>query len=196
MLPDKAHEGGFGRLLHVLCDICAGVGGLVLIGMALLTVVSVVGRAFFNSPILGDVEVVQLGTAVCVALFLPYTQMRGGNIIVDFFTQNTSARTQRFLDGLGTLFYALVMALVAWRVYVGGMQSMGYEESSMLLGVPIWISYILMVPGLMLCALIGVYHTIWHWFGGRARMEAERLARAPEPAGAVHPAANEPGRPS
>ena len=54
----------------------------------------------------------------------------------------------------------------------------------------------LMVPGLLLCALIGVYHTIWHWFGGRARMEAERLARAPEPAGAVHPAANEPGHPS
>ena len=71
MLPDKAHEGWFGRLLHILCDVCAGVGGLVLVGMALLTVVSVIGRAFFNSPILGDVELVQLGTAVCVALFLP-----------------------------------------------------------------------------------------------------------------------------
>ena len=120
MLPDKAHEGTFGRLLHVLCDVCAGIGGLVLVGMAMLTVVSVIGRAFFNAPILGDVELVQLGTAVCVALFLPYTQMRGGNIIVDVFTQSASPRTQRWLDGLGTFFYTLVMALIAWRVYVGG----------------------------------------------------------------------------
>lgn len=177
MLPDKAHETGFGRLLHGLCDLCAGVGGLVLVGMALLTVVSVIGRAFFSSPILGDVELVQLGTAVCVALFLPYTQMRGGNIIVDFFTQRASARTQRVLDGFGTLFYSVVMALVAWRVCVGGLQSMSYEESSMLLGFPIWIAYLAMVPGLVLCALIGLHHTVWHWFGGRARREAELAAR-------------------
>ncbi len=182
MLPDKAQENGFGRLLHVLCDICAGAGGLVLIGMAVLTVVSVIGRAFFNSPILGDVEVVQLGTAVCVALFLPYTQIRGGNIIVDFFTQNASARSQRFLDGLGSCLYTVVMAVIAWRVCVGGLQSLGYEESSMLLGFPIWVSYLAMVPGLALCALIGLHHTNWHWFGGRERAEAASLARL---AGAV-----------
>lgn len=173
MLPDKAHEGTFGRLLHVLCDVCAGIGGLVLVGMAMLAVVSVIGRAFFNAPILGDVELVQLGTAVCVALFLPYTQMRGGNIIVDVFTQSASPRTQRWLDGLGTFFYTLVMALIAWRVYVGGEQALEYQDSSMLLGFPIWITYMLMVPGLALCALIGAYHTWWHWSGARARFDAE-----------------------
>ena len=182
MLPDKAQENGFGRVLHVLCDICAGAGGLVLIGMAVLTVVSVIGRAFFNSPILGDVELVQLGTAVCVALFLPYTQMRGGNIIVDVFTQNVSPSAQRRLDGLGTFFYMLVMVLIAWRVYAGGEQALEYQDSSMLLGFPIWVSYLAMVPGLALCALIGLHHTNWHWFGGRERAEAASLARL---AGAV-----------
>jgi len=47
-------------------------------------VVSVIGRAFFSHPILGDVELVQLGCAVVVASFLPYTQFRNANIIVDF----------------------------------------------------------------------------------------------------------------
>ena len=60
-----------GRLLHVLCDVCAVIGGAVLIAMAAMTVVSVIGRTFFDSPILGDVELVQLGLAVCVATFLP-----------------------------------------------------------------------------------------------------------------------------
>ena len=163
MLPDKAHEGAFGRLLHILCDICAGVGGLVLVGMAVLTVVSVIGRAFFNSPILGDVELVQLGTAVCVALFLPYTQMRGGNIIVDVFTQNVSPSAQRRLDGLGTFFYMLVMVLIAWRVYAGGVMSQENQEASMLMNLPLWIPYMLMVPGLVLCTLVGLYQAVIYW---------------------------------
>ena len=74
------------------------------------------------------------------------------------------------------------MAVIAWRVCVGGLQSLGYEESSMLLGFPIWVSYLAMVPGLALCALIGLHHTNWHWFGGRERAEAASLARL---AGAV-----------
>ena len=95
-----------GRLLHVLCDVCAVIGGAVLIAMAAMTVVSVIGRTFFDSPILGDVELVQLGLAVCVATFLPYTQFRSANIIVDFFTTRASLRTQSWMDGLGCLLYA------------------------------------------------------------------------------------------
>ena len=57
-----------GRLLHVLCDVCAVIGGAVLIAMAAMTVVSVIGRTFFDSPILGDVELVQLGLAGVAAV--------------------------------------------------------------------------------------------------------------------------------
>ena len=101
-----------GRLLHVLCDVCAVIGGAVLIAMAAMTVVSVIGRTFFDSPILGDVELVQLGLAVCVATFLPYTQFRSANIIVDFFTTRASLRTQSWMDGLGCLLYAGMTALI------------------------------------------------------------------------------------
>ncbi len=48
------------RVLHVCCDICAGTGGLVPVAMAVTTVTSVIGRALFDHPILGDVEPVQL----------------------------------------------------------------------------------------------------------------------------------------
>ena len=72
------------RRLEQCCDASAAVGALVLIAVALMTTVSVVGRAFFSHPILGDVELVQLGCAVVVTSFLPYTQFRRANIIVDF----------------------------------------------------------------------------------------------------------------
>ena len=157
------HERIADRVLRRCCDVCAGVGGLVLSAIAAMTVTSVIGRAFFSHPILGDVELVQLGTAVCIALFLPYTQFRGANIIVDVFTARAPARWKALLDGFGALLYTLVMALICWRVFAGGLAARQAEETSMLMGFPIWIAYMLMVPGLVLSAAVGLHHA-WLWF--------------------------------
>lgn len=148
------------RRLAQLCDACAAIGGLILIAMASMTVVSVVGRAFFSSPILGDVELVQLGCAVVVSCFLPYAQFRRANIIVDFFTTNASAGTQRRMDAMGTLFYTGVMVLVCWRVGAGGIAIHEAQEKSMLMNLPLWVPYLLMLPGLALCVLIGLRQTL------------------------------------
>jgi TRAP-type C4-dicarboxylate transport system permease small subunit len=139
-----------------LCDISAAIGAVVLLSIALMTVTSVIGRAFFMHPILGDVELVQLGSAVVVASFLPYTQYRRANIIVDFFTTGTSERAQNRMDGLGVAIYTVVMALVLWRVAVGGIDIYSAGERSMLMELPLWLPYTLMLPGLALCVLIGL----------------------------------------
>jgi TRAP-type C4-dicarboxylate transport system permease small subunit len=150
---------GLERWLQRLCDVSAAIGGVVLVAIACMTVVSVVGRSAFSHPILGDVELVQLGCAVVVASFLPYTQFRRANIIVDFFTTRAPVRSQRLMDAFGTLLYTLVLALVCWRVAVGGIDIHAARESSMLMNLPLWIPYLLMVPGLALCVLIGIHQT-------------------------------------
>ena len=163
MSQDVTPHNGVDRFLQRLCDISATIGGIVLVAIASVTVVSVVGRAFFSHPILGDVELVQLGCAVVVASFLPYTQFRRGNIIVDFFTTGASEQTQNVLDGVGTLLYTLVMGLVTWRVAVGGIDIHNNQETSMLMALPLWIPYMLMIPGLVLCTLIGLIQTLEHF---------------------------------
>ncbi len=146
-----------------LCDASAAVGALVLLGIAVMTTVSVIGRAFFAHPILGDVELVQLGGAVVVASFLPYTQARRANIIVDFFTSGARERTQRWMDLGGTLLYTGVLALVLWRVAVGGIDIHAAGERSMLMDLPLWLPYLLMLPGLALCVLIGLVQLGREW---------------------------------
>ena len=163
MSQDVTPHNGVDRFLQRLCDISATIGGIVLVAIASVTVVSVVGRAFFSHPILGDVELVQLGCAVVVASFLPYTQFRRGNIIVDFFTTGASEQTQNLLDGVGTLLYTLVMGLVTWRVAVGGIDIHNNQETSMLMALPLWIPYMLMIPGLVLCTVIGLIQTLEHF---------------------------------
>jgi TRAP-type C4-dicarboxylate transport system permease small subunit len=149
--------------LERLCDASAAVGALVLLAMAAMTTVSVIGRAFFAHPILGDVELVQLGGAVVVASFLPYTQVRRANIIVDFFTSSASPRTQQRLDLAGTLLYTAVLLLVLWRVAVGGLDIHAAGERSMLMDLPLWVPYLLMLPGLALCVLIGAVQITRQW---------------------------------
>ena len=162
MSQDLAPRHGADRVLQRLCDASATIGGIVLVAIASVTVVSVIGRAFFSHPILGDVELVQLGCAVVVASFLPYTQFRHANIIVDFFTTGASEKIQSRLDAFGTLLYTLVMGLVAWRVAVGGVDIKANQETSMLMALPLCIPYMLMVPGLVLCTVIGLVQTLQH----------------------------------
>jgi TRAP-type C4-dicarboxylate transport system permease small subunit len=149
--------------LEHLCDASAAVGALVLLAIAAMTTVSVIGRAFFGHPILGDVELVQLGGAVVVASFMPYTQMRRANIIVDFFTSGARERTQRWMDLGGTALYTAVLALVLWRVAVGGIDIHAAGERSMLMDLPLWLPYLLMLPGLSLCVLIGLVQIGREW---------------------------------
>jgi TRAP-type C4-dicarboxylate transport system permease small subunit len=156
------------RVLRWCCDLCAFAGGLVLLGMAGMTLASVVGRAFFARPIPGDVELVQLGTAICIALFLPYTQLGRANIIVDVFTASASPRTRALMDGLGTFLYTAVMALVCWRLAAGGLAALQSHETSMLMGFPIWIAYLLMVPGFALAVAVGFADTLRHWLDDAA----------------------------
>lgn len=146
--------------LALLCDISAAIGALVLLSIALMTTISVVGRAFFMHPILGDVELVQLGGAVVVASFLPYTQYRRANIIVDFFTTGASARAQGWMDAAGVALYTVVLCLVLWRVAVGAVDIHAAQERSMLMDLPLWLPYTLMLPGLALCLLIGVVQLV------------------------------------
>ena len=71
------------------------------------------------------------------------------------------------MDALGVLLYTAVLALVTWRVAVGGIDIYAAGERSMLMDLPLWIPYLLMLPGLALCVLIGLVQCV-RMAGGRA----------------------------
>ena len=162
--PQTGLEGFLGKL----CVISAGFGGIILVALALMTLASVIGRAFFSHPIQGDIELVQLGCAVCVASFLPYTQFQKANIIVDFFTANSSETSKNWMDGLGTLILTVSFALITWRLSLGCITVKENAETSMLMSVPIWIPYALMLPGLALTTIVGATQT-FNYFTSAAK---------------------------
>lgn len=116
-------------------------GGLVLLAVMLMTVISVAMRYTLGSPILGDFELVELGTAVAAFAFLPYAQLTRGNVAVDVFTTRAPLRLQAALTALGSLALVLIAALLLWRMAVGGHDFYRYNEVTTNLGVPRWWAF-------------------------------------------------------
>lgn len=142
------------RFLHRLAWWFAILGGLCASAVVLMTVASIAMRSLLSRPIQGDVELTQLGIALCISLCLPWCQLHGGNIIVDFFTQSAGPRTLRRLDAFGGLLMALMVGLLAWRTAAGALAVGGAGETSMILGLPMWWIYAALAPGLALAGVV------------------------------------------
>ena len=140
-----------GRILGVLASSVAVFGGIVLTFLVLITIVSIIGRAALSQPIPGDFELVEIGCAIAVFAFLPYCQLVNGNVIVDFVTANASPATRSLLDAVGNLCYTVIAALLTWRLSLGGIDLKNYNESTMVLQVPVWWGFI---PGVLCTGLL------------------------------------------
>jgi TRAP-type C4-dicarboxylate transport system permease small subunit len=152
-----------GRTLERLAQALAVLGGLALTGVALMSLYSVVMRNVAGAPIQGDFELAQVGCAVSVAAFLPFTQLRNGNIFVDFFTQKASPGTKAVLDGIGAAIVGAALALLAWRTGVGGWDAWRNQETTMLMGLPIWYGYASMAPSFAVASAAAFYGAWRHW---------------------------------
>jgi TRAP-type C4-dicarboxylate transport system permease small subunit len=150
----------FGRALFVAARVLALAGGLLMISLTLMSLASIFGRAVFAAPVPGDYELIQLGCAVAVATFLPLTQLRGGNVIVDFFTAKSTAAVREWLDTVGAALVGLAGALIAWRMTYGAISLRDANDQTTILGVPTWYAVALMVPSFALLAVSGLY-TAW-----------------------------------
>jgi TRAP-type C4-dicarboxylate transport system permease small subunit len=151
------------RVLEALARAFALAGGALLVALTGMSVASVTGRAVLGTPVPGDFELVQVACGVSIAAFLPYCQLRRGNIIVDFFTVRAGPRVQGALDTFGALAFAAVMALLCWRTWEGMLTVKASREVSMIVGFPIWIGYAAIVPSLLLAALVGLVTAVEAW---------------------------------
>ncbi|MBR9972479.1 TRAP transporter small permease [Magnetospirillum sulfuroxidans] len=154
---DAGPQDRIGAFLFAWARLSAIGGGAVLLGICGVSVYSVVGRWLFDQPILGDVELVQMACAVAISAFLPYCQMKNAHVIVDFFTQSASPRLRRFLDQAAAWLLALASAVIATFSFVGAWEAYRFGETAMILGWPLWWSYVNIGPGFALLSAAAVY---------------------------------------
>jgi len=132
-MAEQAHDDAlpsdpFGRALYRLCTWLAIFGGFLACAMAILVTVSVTGRYLFSAPVPGDYDLVGIIAGCAVFAFLPYCQIRRGNVVVDFFTTGVPARGKALLDAVGSLFYLLIALIFTWRMYYGMLELRNNHE--------------------------------------------------------------------
>lgn len=168
------------RLFMTLARFAAILGGLVLSLLILLTVLSVAGRGLNTfghflldagvltgfaqwmldagvGPVLGDFELVEAGIAFSIFAFLPLAQISGAHATVDLFTSQLSDRANRALTMLWDVVFAVVLVVIAWKLYEGMAGKMRYNETTMLLQFPVWWSFAASLCMAVIAAVISVY---------------------------------------
>lgn len=150
------------RTIERLARALAILGGLVLVVITLLTVVSITGRAFVRlglGPIPGDFELVEAMTAFAVFSFLPWCQLRGAHATVDVFTSFFPDGVNRFINLVTEILMTFVIVLIAWRLWYGMMDKMRYNETTFILQFPVWWGFAAAMVAVAVGVVVSFYMT-------------------------------------
>ncbi len=149
----------------------AMLGGIILCFLIAETIISILGRSlntighlsFFQEslppianlltalgPIPGDFELVEVGVAVAIMLFLPICQLNQGHASVELLTKMMPAIFNKWLAFIWEFLMAFVLIIITWRLFVGASDKLRYGETTFLLQFPVWWGY-------AACAVAGVF---------------------------------------
>lgn len=176
----KSAQARVGRMMEFASRWMAYSGGAILIGIALTTVISIIGRSLMGlglSPVKGDYEIVEMGCAIAVFAFMPWCQLKRGHVTVDIFISRLSDRKQALLGLIGDLFLTGAAFIILWRLWLGfgekfpfgsdamrnalGMGSKPFfPESTYELEIPLWIPFGLCLIGAAFFLIVAMF-TVW-----------------------------------
>ena len=105
--------------------------------MMLLTVVDVCARYFLKSAIVGAQDVTELLLVTVIFLGLSYTSSTGGNVKVELIISMLSQRMQERLVVVTTLFNAIVVSILSWRLFANSLSAFAFNEKTIILTIPI-----------------------------------------------------------
>jgi TRAP-type C4-dicarboxylate transport system permease small subunit len=156
-------EAAAGRVIGSLAKLMALAGGILLVTLAVMSAVSITGRAFTRmglGPVPGDFELIEAGCAVAIFAFLPWCQLRQGHVTVDLLAAYLPTRLWGALAVLGNIAMSIAAVIVTWQLWLGFLDKRAYGETSMILQMPIWWGYAAGSVAALVFVLTCLY-TVW-----------------------------------
>lgn len=174
-------EAFVGRVLGRITSLLAVVGGVILTGVMIVSVVSIIGRygrrigIDWLRPVPGDFEIVSMGAGIAIFCFLAWAQFNRGHITVDIFISRLSPRGKAVLAMIGNLLLTILAIVLAQQVAIGMEEKRRFGTTTAILQLPVWWSYAGGIVGLWSFAIVSGY-TVW-----RSLNEALGAGEASEP---------------
>lgn len=167
-----------GRAIYGLAKLMALVGGIVLVGLVLMVVVSVTGRALLWAglrPIRGDYELVEAGIGFAVFAFLPWAHLERGHAIVTIMTDRFGPIVNRWILVVTDIMMLAAAAFIAWRLYDGMLDKFRYNETTLLLRMPLGWTYSAGLVGAVIFFVVALYvlgRSISNALAGRSELRS------------------------
>ena len=128
-------------------------GGVVLMGLMLLTVADVTLRKFVE-PIEGAQDISESGLIVVVFLAMAYSGWTGGHIAVDLIAGAMKRRVLDMLDVMVRGFCGLFFVVVAWQSLDQGLDALEFGDGFNVLPIPHHPFYFIIAFGSLLFAAV------------------------------------------
>ncbi len=127
--------------------------GLVLFFLAVLTFCDVFGRRFFNSPVTGTIELVEIGMALVAFLAMPRAFFLNANVSADFINNLNLGIFKTYLVVLKFILMISIMSLMAYATTVTSFKFMYNKRVTLDLELYFYPFYFISSIGMWLSVL-------------------------------------------
>ncbi len=132
-----------------------------LIIMMLVTVIHVIGRLFFASPLYGGIELISLSGIFLISFALSYTQAERSHIIIEILTHRLPRRFQTFFTIFSFIISFCAVTLLGWGALLYTYDAIVKRGSKTpILHLPAAPFRVILVIGCILLLGYFVYHMV------------------------------------
>ena len=137
--------GAIDRLLHRIEKLTALISGLGIFALMLVGVVHVLGRKFFDMPIFGYIDIVEIMMAFMVFLAIAFTERLGGHIRMELFVSMLRGRWLAVFELIGVVLGLAIVGVLLVYSWDHAMRAFYLGNSTIDAQIPLWPSK-LIVP--------------------------------------------------
>ncbi|MBU1174613.1 MAG: TRAP transporter small permease [Alphaproteobacteria bacterium] len=132
------------RFTYHLAKWTAVAGGVALLAMIAIVILSIIGRSFIWAglkPILGDYELVGVGVGFAAFAFVPWAHFERGHAVVSILTDLFGDRVNAIILAITDLMMLMAGSFIAWRMFDGMLDKLRFHETTLLLRLPLGWAY-------------------------------------------------------
>jgi C4-dicarboxylate transporter, DctQ subunit len=148
------------RVVHRIEKFSALVSGLGIFALMLVGVVHVLGRKFFDMPIFGYIDIVEIMMAFLVFLGLAYTERLGGHIRMELFVSFLKGRSLALFELVGVLLGLVISGILFIYSWDHAMRALYLGDSTIDAHIPLWPSK-LIVPIALGLLFVRLLISLW-----------------------------------
>lgn len=126
----------------------------------IIVCINVIGRAFFQSPLKGTVDITGLLGAFIIAGAIPYTQVLKGHIRIGLLVERLPYRVRYITESLIHLIGFALFAVISWQTILFSRSTFEIGELSEVMKIPLGPVAAFVAVGCIALALVLLIDTV------------------------------------